>query len=220
MTTKQQLPLSTNQSVTDGEGSLSLKEVSKIAQSSILKTQLNGLIKNVSQVMRKHTPSTAFNNGIVLQSADRHEPAEIRILLLAQLQRLVSGVNATRSFKTEDDYFDCVEDIIEVFPSLKIEEILLCLKEIRQGKHDLYGTLCTGAIMKSLHAYEESNTIPLREQKHKAQEPYINGMIDWKQLSEALTVDQPKRSLEELGGYLNVTEQDLKDIEKAKKESK
>ena len=197
-----------------------LKEVSKIAQSSILKTQLNGLIKNVSQVMRKHTPSTAFNNGIVLQSADRHEPAEIRILLLAQLQKLVSGVNATRSFKTEDDYFDCVEDIIEVFPSLKIEEILLCLKEIRQGKHDLYGTLCTGAIIKSLHAYELANTIPLREQKHKALEPYINGMIDYKRLSEALTVDQPKRSLEELGGYINVTEQDLKDIEKAKKESK
>ena len=220
MTTKQQLPLSTNQSPKAGEDSSRLKEVSKIAQSSILKTQLNGLIKNVSQVMRKHTPSTAFNNGIVLQSADRHEPAEIRILLLAQLQRLVSGVNATRSFKTEDDYFDCVEDIIEVFPSLKIEEILLCLKEIRQGKHDLYGTLCTGAIIKSLHAYELANTIPMREQKHKAQEPYINGMIDWKQLSEALTVDQPKRSLEELGGYINVTEQDLKDIEKAKKESK
>jgi hypothetical protein len=45
-------------------------------------------------------------------------------------------------------------------------------------------------------------------------------MIDWKQLSEALIVDQPKRSLEELGGYINVTEQDLKDIEKAQKESK
>ena len=220
MTTKQQLPLSTNQSPKAGEGSSSLKEVSKIAQSSILKTRLNGLIKNVSEVMRKHTPSTAFNNGIVLQSADRHEPGEIRILLLAQLQKLVSGVNATRSFKTEDDYFDCVEDIIEVFPSLKIEEILLCLKEIRQGKHDLYGTLCTGAIIKSLHAYELANTIPFREQKHKAQEPYINGMIDYKRLSEALTVDQPKRSLEELGGYINVTEQDLKDIEKAKEESK
>lgn len=148
--------------------------------------------------MRKHTPTTAFKDGIVLQSADMHEPGEIRMLLLAQLQKLVSGVNATRSFKTEDDYFDCIEDIIEVFPSLKIEEILICFKEIRQGKHDLYGTLCTGAIIKSLHAYELANTIPLREQKHEALEPYINGMIDWKELGEALTVDQPtKLSLEE-----------------------
>jgi len=159
---------------------------------------LLGLIKNVSQIVRKHTPATAFNSGIVLQSADRHEPGEIRMLLLAQLKKLVSGVNATRSFKTNVDYEDCVEDIIELFPSLKIEEILICFKEIRQGKYDLYGTLCTGTVIKSLHAYELANTIPLRERQHKILEPYTNGMIDWKQLSEALTVDQPnKQSLEE-----------------------
>ena len=179
-----------------------------------------GLIKNVSQIVRKHSPLTAFNDGIVLKSADIHEPGEIRMLLLAQLKKLVSGVNATRSFKTNEDYEDCVEDIIEVFPSLKIEEILICFKEIRQGKYDLYGTLCTGTIIKSLHAYELANTIPMRENKHKELEPYTNGMIDWQRLGEALIVDQPKRSLEELGGYINVTEQDLKDIEKAKKEGK
>lgn len=148
--------------------------------------------------MRKHTPASAFNNGIVLQSADRHEPGEIRILLLAQLQKLVSGVNATRSFKTEEDYQDCVEDILEVFPSLKIEEILLCFKQIRQGKYDLYGTLCTGAIIKSLHAYELANTIPFRENYHAALEPYIDGMVDWKFLSELEIVPHPpKKSLEE-----------------------
>ena len=97
------------------------------------------------------------------------------------------------------NYFDFVtEDILEVFPSLKVEEVLICFKHIRQGKYDLYGTLCTGSIIKSLHAYEEKYTTPFREQKHAAQEPYINGMIDWKQLGEALTVDQPsKLSLEE-----------------------
>ena len=198
MTTKQQLPLSTSQSVTAGEDSSRLKKASKIAQSSILKSQLSGLIANINEVARKHTPATAFNEGIVLQSANKHEPGEIRMLLLSQLQRLVSGVNATRSFKTKEDYQDCVEDILEVFPSLKIEEILICFKHIRQGKYDLYGTLCTGAIIKSLHAYELANTIPLREQKHEALEPYINGMIDWKQLSEPLTVAKPqKKSLEE-----------------------
>lgn len=163
-----------------------------------MKSQLSGLIANINEVARKHTPATAFNEGIVLQSANKHEPGEIRMLLLSQLQRLVSGVNATRSFKTKEDFQDCVEDILEVFPSLKIEEILICFKHIRQGKYDLYGTLCTGAIIKSLHAYELANTIPLREQKHEALEPYINGMIDWKQLSEPLTVAKPqKKSLEE-----------------------
>ena len=115
---------------------------------------------------------------------------------------------------------DAVEDILEVFPSLKVEEVMLCFKYIRQGRYELYGSLNSSSLMKCLHAYELASTIPLREQKHKALEPYTNGMIDWKQLSEALIVDQPKRTLEELGGYVHVTEQDLKDIEKAKKESK
>ncbi len=93
---------------------------------------------------------------------------------------------------------DAVEDIIEVFPSLKVEEIMICFKYIRQGRYELYGSLNSSTLMKSLHAYEEANTIPMREQKHKALEPYINGMIDWKQLSEPLTVDKPqKKSLEE-----------------------
>ena len=170
--------------------------------------------------MKLHNSASAFENGLVLQSAEIHDPTNIRMLLLSQLQRLVSSVNATRTFKSEEDYHDCIEDIIEVFPSLKVEEVLICFKEIRQGKHDMYGTLCTAAIIKSLHTYESLNTIPLREQKHKTLEPYTNGMIDWKRLSEALIVDQPKRSLEELGGYVQLTEQDFKDIEKAKKESK
>jgi len=163
-----------------------------------LKKRLNGLMENVNLVMKSYKPETAFNDGIVLQSADMHAAGDIRVFLLAQLKRLVNGVNATRTFKNDEDYHDCIEDILEVFPSLKVEEVLICFKHIRQGKYDLYGTLCTGSIIKSLHAYEEKYTTPFREQKHAAQEPYINGMIDWKQLGEALTVDQPsKLSLEE-----------------------
>jgi hypothetical protein len=177
-------------------------------------------MENINTVARVNTPKTAFNDGLLLQTAFKVEPGHVRVTLLAQLEKLVQGVNATRSFDSQDDYRDAVDDIIEVFPSLKIEEILVCFKNIRQGKYELYGTLCTGSLLKCLHAYELANTIPMRENKHKELEPYTNGMIDWQRLGEALTVDQPKRSLEELGGYINVTEQDLKDIEKAKKEGK
>ncbi len=185
-----------------------------------MRTQLDGLITLGSDISRVHSAKTAFKEGLTLQTAKKLDKRAVSILILTQLKRLVKAVNATRSFNDNEDMMDAVEDIIEVFPSLKVEEIMICFKYIRQGRYELYGSLNSSTLMKSLHAYEEANTIPMREQKHKAQEPYINGMIDWKQLSEALTVDQPKRSLEELGGYINVTEQDLKDIEKAKKESK
>tara|TARA_R100001443_G_scaffold18768_1_gene29906 strand:- start:531 stop:998 length:468 start_codon:yes stop_codon:yes gene_type:complete len=141
--------------------------------------------------MKNTKPEKAFKDGIVLQSADIHAAGDIRVFLLAQLKRLVNGVNATRTFKNDEDYHDCIEDIIEVFPSLKVEEVLICFKHIRQGKYDLYGTLCTGSIIKSLHAYEEKYTIPFREQKHEAYEPYINGMIDWQKIGENLIVETP-----------------------------
>ena len=221
MTTKQQLPLSTSQSVTAGEGSSLSKEVSsKDSQTLVLRTRLDGLITLGSDISRVHSAKTAFKEGLTLQTAKKLDKRAVSILILTQLKRLVKAVNATRSFNDNEDMMDAVEDIIEVFPSLKVEEIMICFKYIRQGRYELYGSLNSSTLMKSLHAYEEANTIPMREQKHKALEPYINGMIDYKRLSEALTVDQPKRSLEELGGYINVTEQDLKDIEKAKKESK
>ena len=221
MTTKQQLPLSTSQSVTAGEGSSLSKEISsKDSQTLVLRTRLDGLITLGSDISRVHSAKTAFKEGLTLQTAKKLDKRAVSILILTQLKRLVKAVNATRSFNDNEDMMDAVEDIIEVFPSLKVEEIMICFKYIRQGRYELYGSLNSSTLMKSLHAYELANTIPFREQKHKAQEPYINGMIDYKRLSEALTVDQPKRSLEELGGYINVTEQDLKDIEKAKKESK
>jgi len=163
-----------------------------------LKKLLHGLTENVNEVMKNYKPETAFKDGIVLQSADIHAAGDIRVFLLAQLKRLVNGVNATRTFKNDEDYHDCIEDIIEVFPSLKVEEVLICFKHIRQGKYDLYGTLCTGSIIKSLHDYEDKYTTPFREQKHAAYEPYINGMIDWQKIGENLIVETPtKISLEE-----------------------
>ena len=221
MTIKQQLPLSTSQSVTGGEDSSHSKEISsKDSQTLVWRKQLDGLIILGSDISRTHSPKTAFKEGLTLQTAKKIDKRAVSLLILAQLKRLVKAVNATRSFNDNEDLMDAVEDILEVFPSLKVEEIMICFKYIRQGRYELYGSLNSSTLMKSLHAYEEANTIPMREQKHKALEPYTNGMIDWKQLSEALTVDQPKRTLEELGGYVHVTEQDLKDIEKAKKESK
>ena len=199
MTTEQQLPLSTSQSPKAGEGSSLSKEVSsKDSQTLVLRTQLDGLITLGSDISRVHSPKTAFKEGLTLQTAKKLDKRAVSILILTQLKRLVKAVNATRSFNDNEDMMDAVEDIIEVFPSLKVEEIMICFKYIRQGRYELYGSLNSSTLMKSLHAYEEANTIPMREQKHKALEPYINGMIDWKQLSEPLTVAKPqKKSLEE-----------------------
>ena len=183
------------------------------------KKHLNGLVATADKLARDLTPKDAFHNGMVIQSAKRADITATRMLLLSQLERLVRAVNATRSFQNQDDLQDAVDDIIEIFPSLKVEEILLCFKHIRQGKYELYGNLTTNTLIKCMKEYELQNTIPLREKQHKEVQPYINGMIDYKRLSDALHVERPKKTLEEAGGFVHLTKQDFEDIARAQKES-
>lgn len=182
------------------------------------KTQLTGLIASVDSVARGLSIAKAFSEGLVLQSACIADKAATRALIYSQLEKLIRSVNATRSFQSEGDVQDAVDDIIEIFPSLKIEEVLVCFKHIRQGKYELYGNLTTNTLIKCMHEYELQNTIPLREKHHKELEPYTNGMIDWQRLGEAIIVDNPKKTLEEAGGFIHLTQKDFEDIAEAQKE--
>jgi len=180
---------------------------------------LTGLIKAVNSVARNLTTKEAFTQGIVIQSAHKVDGASTRALLFSQIEKLVRSVNATRGFQTEGDIQDAVEDIIEIFPSLKMEEILLCFKYIRQGKYELYGNLTTNTLIKCLHNYEIEHTVPLRERKHKEAEPYSNAMIDWKRLSDAIVLPTEKKTLEEAGGSVHLTLEDFNEIARAQKEA-
>ena len=156
---------------------------------------------------------------MIIQSAKAVGLTPVRMLILSQLERLVRAVNANRSFQTESDLQDAVDDILEIFPSLKVEEILLCFKYIRQGKYELYGNLTTNTLIKCLHNYEIEHTVPLREQQHREQKPYVNGMIDWKRLSDAIVLPKEKKTLEEAGGSVHLTLEDFNEIAKAQKEA-
>ena len=208
----------------DGKASLQLSKTKQIAdRNSMLRKRLNGLVADSRYIARVNTPATAFNGGMVLQSANIADKTSTRLLILSELERLVRSVNATRSFQSEDDLQDAVEDIIEVFPSLKIEEVLVCFKHIRQGKYELFGNLTTNSLIKCLHKYELDNTVPMRERQHTEQAkelPYHTAHIDWARLAEAVHIDPPRRSLEEMGGHTHLTANDLQQIEKAQKESK
>ena len=176
------------------------------------------------QIARVHTSETAFEQGLVIQTANKLDARKTKMLILGELERLVRAVNATRSFQSQEDLQDAVDDIIEIFPSLKVEEILVAFKMIRQGKFELFGNLTTNTLIKCLHKYELEHTIPLREQQHAVHQGAIQpphfAMIDWQKLGEALIVEPQKKSLEELGGHIHITPDDLKEIEKATQENK
>ena len=184
-----------------------------------MKQHVLGLVERMDSVARDLSPQKAFENGLVIQSAQKVDKESTNMLLLSQLERLVRAVNATRSFQSQSDLQDAVMDIIEIFPSLKMEEILLCFKYIRQGKYELYGNLTTNTLIKCLHNYEIEHTVPLRERKHKEAEPYSNAMIDWKRLSDAIVLPSEKKTLEEAGGSVHLTLEDFNEIARAQKEA-
>jgi len=207
----------------DGQDYLLSKEEQSETRLTLSK-HLNGLVENSRKVARVHTSESAFEQGLVLQTANKLDKIKTRLILLAELERLIRAVNATRSFQDQEDKQDAIDDIMEIFPSLKVEEILVAFKMIRQGKFELFGNLTTNTLIKCLHDYELKQTIPLREQQHTVHQGAIKpphfAMIDWQKLGEALIVEPQKKSLEELGGHIHITADDLKEIEKAQKDYK
>ena len=183
---------------------------------------MTGLIKAVNSVARNLSTQNAFSGGLVIQSAYKADEVSTRALLFSQLEKLTRSVNATRSFQTESDLQDAVEDIIEIFPSLKIEEILLCFKHIRQGKYELYGNLTTNTLIKCLHNYEIEHTVPMREREHSKAHEYETAHINWKKVSRALEdsglISDPKKTLEEAGGFVHLNREDFEEIARAQKE--
>ena len=203
----------------DGKDYSLSKSKKQTDRNLIMKQHVLGLVERMDSVARDLSPQKAFRTGLVIQSAQKVDKESTNMLLLSQLERLVRAVNATRSFQTQSDLQDAVMDIIEIFPSLKMEEILLCFKYIRQGKYELYGNLTTNTLIKCLHNYEIEHTVPLREQQHREQKPYVNGMIDWQRLSDAIVLPKEKKTLEEAGGHVHLTLEDFNEIAKAQKEA-
>ena len=86
--------------------------------------------------------------------ANKTNKLKLRVLLLAELERLVRHVSATRTFQTQTYLQDAVDDICELFPSMKVEEILTAFKHIRQGRYQLYGNFTTNTLLDCIRKYE------------------------------------------------------------------
>ena len=141
--------------------------------------------------MQGLTVTEAYKRGMSLSKALKAEPAKVRLTMLAELERLVRHVNATRTFQTQTDLQDAVEDICELFPSLKLEEVLIAFKQIRQGRFDLYGNFTTNVLIDCIRNYEMQNTVAMREQEHvdKKKQHAETAAIDWQRLKRDLDAE-------------------------------
>jgi hypothetical protein len=140
--------------------------------------------------MASMTPQLAFEKGFSMSLALKAQKRELKILLLAELERLARHVNATRTFQTQTDLQDAVDDICELFPTLKVEEVLTAFKHIRQGRFQLYGNFTTNTLLECLRQYDMQNTVPMREQQHLEKKKTIQtATLDVKRLISDLDRD-------------------------------
>ena len=135
------------------------------------------------------TPDKAYTHGFSMSLANKMKPLELGVMLLAELERLVRHVSATRTFQTQTDLQDAVDDICELFPSLKVEEILTAFKHIRQGRFQLFGNFTTNVLLDCLRQYDMQNTVSFREQFHREQKQIETASLDVSRLIADLDKD-------------------------------
>ena len=78
----------------------------------------------------------AFREGLPVCQANKADMEQTRLFLLTQLATLWRSVKVgdAKTWSDQRDLQTVVEDIIEDFPSMKLEEIALCFKAIRKAR--------------------------------------------------------------------------------------
>jgi hypothetical protein len=170
-------------------------------------------------------PLKAFREGLPICQAVSVDMEQTRFFLFTQLFNLWRSVRVgdARTWDNEQDIQIVVEDIIDDFPSLKLEEIALCFKAIRKGEVNIYGRLDTPTLLSAIRDYEDKHTVTFRENHHRAQvqaralEYAGHGRgLSVRDALAAVVREMPRqqKTIEELGGSINLTEQEMLEIDR------
>lgn len=126
---------------------------------------LNGLISDPRGAVSGRSPAELFRTGLPIAQALATDRRATKILLLAELGRLWRSVKVgdAKTWTTQDDLQDVVDDICDVFRTLKIEEVLFVFQAIRRGEVPLFGRLDTPTLFEALRKYEAQHTTTYRE---------------------------------------------------------
>ena len=118
-------------------------------------------------ILKAGTPEQMHRNGISVSRANKDEGAYLRAILGRELVALTNAVKVNNTFNSEEDVYQAIEDIIDEFKTLKVEEVLYVFSQIRRGKIDLFGRLDTPTICKALREYDVNVACEFREKHYK-----------------------------------------------------
>lgn len=137
--------------------------------------------------------ATAYRKGLPITRALKHDRRATKLLLFAELKRLWRSVRVgeDRTWKTDEDLQDCVDDIIDLHRTLKMEEVMLVFRDIRRGMITTYGRLDTPTILKALSDHDVNVTTGMRETDHQGKRDMIPMHLDQlKKIAETLPIGE------------------------------
>jgi len=112
-------------------------------------------------------PEQIRRHGISISRANKQDGVYLRALVSRELFALMRAVKVGKSFESEEDIYQCADDIIDEFRSLNVEEVLHVFGQIRRGKIELFGRLDTPTICKALRDYDVSTACEFREKHYR-----------------------------------------------------
>ncbi len=117
----------------------------------------NGLtrINNGRFEVQVATREEAWTQGLNIRKANKEHPKELKTFLVIELGKLIKFIDAKKTIETEEDLMFTIESIIEDFPALKLEEIVVVFQEMKQGKWGkFYERLKTPEILDIFRTFE------------------------------------------------------------------
>lgn len=182
---------------------------------------LERLKNNVSGAIHNATPKQIFDDGLTITAALSIDRVATKMILLAELTRTwrATRLPESRSWQNQTDLQSAIDDVIDVFPSMKIEEFANVMKMIRIGQITLYGRFDTPTMIGALRDYENTYTTTFRENQHherahREQWLHQNEITAadkqrFKDFVKSLNLPRETKTLDELGGSIQLTEREV-----------
>lgn len=139
-------------------------------------------------------PETAYRKGLSITKAMSHDRRSTKILLFASLKRLWQSVRVgeDKTWRSDEDLRDCVDDIVDVYRTMKLEEVLIVMQDIRRGKRKIYGRLDTPTILEALQDHDANVTTSYRTRQHTSHGDMIPAHLDkLKMIADEMPIQKP-----------------------------
>ena len=101
--------------------------------------------------MEGASAALCYRQGLTISKALFTDRSQTKLILFSALKRLWRAVRVgdDKTWQTDEDVQDCVDDIIDIYRTMKMEEVMYVLIQIRRGRVKIFGRLDTPTILEA-----------------------------------------------------------------------